>query len=155
MGHSLNKIEKKILNEYYEKRNPSYSEIAKNIGVSRATVYRKMKKLEKQDKIKRGGVILPNYNALGFSFIAIGLSVPEEDEEKTIKILKNEENVSLLFRAYMDHNIISLLLCEEGEEGKISKEIKKKLKKENIEVIDIDISANTSIEKINFLPHFK
>lgn len=151
---NLEDIDKKILNVFFNERDPSYPKVAEKTGVSRATVYRRLKKLEKEGKIHRGGMILPDYKELGLRLINIGISIPEKDEHKAADILKKIEPINVLFRSFIKHNIIALMITEEEEYGEKIKNIKKRLSENNIKVNEMDVSVSVSIEKVNFLPHF-
>ncbi|WGI17755.1 winged helix-turn-helix transcriptional regulator [Methanonatronarchaeum sp. AMET-Sl] len=149
----LDTLQKQILNELYEGRS-SYSEIGEKLDISQTTVYRKIKEMEEEGYIQKNRAILPNYNKLDISVVALGISLKDiESEDKVIDILKNDEYSNILFRGYLEHSIISILFCEEGKAGKAVKKIKNEFRQNNINPETVDITISTAIEKIDMLPN--
>ena len=118
----------------------SYSDLAKTLGVSRGTIYKRVEQLEKKDLILRKVTAIPNYGKLGLSVIFLGVNVEfEEDIDETIKILQKYQAVNGIWKSYGDYQIIGLILCEKGCEGKAISDFRMAIAKKRNHVKEIAI----------------
>jgi len=118
----------------------SYSDLAKTLGVSRGTIYKRVEQLEKKELILKKVTAIPNYGKLGLTAIFLGVNVEfEGDIDETIKKLQNYQAVNALWKSYGDYQIIGLILCEKGCEGKAIGDFRMALAKKRNRVKEIAI----------------
>lgn len=147
----LDDIDFKILHHIPKGAN-SYSDISDKMEVSRSTVYRRIRQLEEKDILKNTLVAIPNFQKLGFSAMAIGVTVDIEDIEKAIKYLKNDSRFKVVLRTYGEHDIFAFFLTPDPKDKttpiKIQK-IQKKMKNKNIRIESMDTLEVIEWEKID------
>ena len=147
----LDDIDFKIL-QLISKGANSYSDISDKMEVSRSTVYRRIRQLEEKDILKNRLVAIPNFQKLGFSAMAVGITVDIEDIEKAIKYLKNDSRFKVVLRTYGEHDIFAFFLTADPKDKttpiKIQK-IQKKMKNKNIRIESMDTLEVIEWEKID------
>ncbi len=128
----------------------SYEDLAKKIGKSRSTVYRRIKNLKENDFLNENLILLPNFDNLDYTFITVGLSTSIGDVDRVIDLLVEKEEVVMVWEAFGDYDILFIVISDNKNNGKNIKKIKKELFDEKIEINDFHISASTTIHKIDF-----
>ncbi len=102
----------------------SYEELAKECGVTRNTIYRRIALLEKNEIIQKTTRSILNYEKMGINALLIGIAIAETDFEEAFNLLKDNDKVKLLWHAFGQHNIVLVAFCSVGEEGKTIQSIK-------------------------------
>lgn len=128
----------------------SYEDLAQEINKSRSTVYRRVKKLKEDDLLSENLILLPNFNNLNYTFITVGLSTSIGDIDKVIEILTEKKEIVMVWEAFGDHDILFIVISNNNNSGEYIKRIKKELFDNDIDIKDFDISASTTIHKIDF-----
>jgi len=131
----IDKLDEKILHHLSIGAN-SYDELAELCNVTRSTVYRRIRKLEKEKIIVRKVKFAVDVTKLDITPLAVGINIAHNDENQAIDLLRKCPNISLLWRTYGNHNIALMALCKKGEEGQLIYDMRKKLEKLNVESID-------------------
>ena len=126
---------KKILH-YLSIGANSYDELAKLCNVTRSTVYRRIRKLEKEKIIVHKMKFAVDITKLDITPLAVGINIANRDEEQAIQVLKDLPEISYLWRTYGAHNIALLAMCKKGEEGQLIHDIRKSLQKLDVTAID-------------------
>ncbi len=145
----LDEIDKKIITHLCEGVS-SYSKLADIVGVSRNTVYRRVKKLEEKKAVKEKNITIPNFGEIGYSFALIGMDVSPEDLDDALEFLKDQDKVKLLWKTYGFYEIIILLISEKDDLGDSVNEMRGELEKRDIEVRRYGVSPGISWEKLDF-----
>jgi len=97
----------KILKMLRENSRESLGNIADRLGISKATVSRRISKMEDQDFIS-GYSIVTNTTRLGLMRAIIGLEVVGPAVNSVIEELKNFDEIEYIHKVFGDHS----LLCE-------------------------------------------
>ena len=131
----IDNLDEKILHHLSIGAN-SYDELAELCNVTRSTVYRRIRKLEKAKVIERKLKFSVDITKLNITPLAVGINIANSDEGQAIELLKNCPKISFLWRTYGAHNIAMLALCKKGEEGQLIQDIRKTLQKLDVTTID-------------------
>jgi DNA-binding Lrp family transcriptional regulator len=131
----IDKLDEKILH-YLSIGANSYDELAKLCNVTRSTVYRRIRKLEKEKIIVHKMKFAVDITKLDITPLAVGINIANRDEEQAIQVLKDLPEISYLWRTYGAHNIALLAMCKKGEEGQLIHDIRKSLQKLDVTAID-------------------
>jgi DNA-binding Lrp family transcriptional regulator len=131
----IDKLDEKILH-YLSIGANSYDELAKLCNVTRSTVYRRIRKLEKEKIIVHKMKFAVDITKLDITPLAVGINIANSDEEQAIQVLKDLPEISYLWRTYGAHNIALLAMCKKGEEGQLIHDIRKSLQKLDVTAID-------------------
>jgi DNA-binding Lrp family transcriptional regulator len=131
----IDKLDEKILH-YLSIGANSYDELAKLCNVTRSTVYRRIRKLEKEKIIVHKMKFAVDITKLDITPLAVGINITNSDEEQAIQVLKDFPEISYLWRTYGAHNIALLAMCKKGEEGQLIHDIRKSLQKLDVTAID-------------------
>ena len=131
----IDKLDEKILH-YLSIGANSYDELAKLCNVTRSTVYRRIRKLEKEKIIVHKMKFAVDITKLDITPLAVGINIAIRDEEQAIQVLKDLPEISYLWRTYGAHNIALLAMCKKGEEGQLIHDIRKSLQKLDVTAID-------------------
>jgi len=131
----IDKLDEKILH-YLSIGANSYDEFAKLCNVTRSTVYRRIRKLEKEKIIVHKMKFAVDITKLDITPLAVGINIANSDEEQAIEVLKELPEISYLWRTYGVHNIAMLAMCKKGEEGQLIHDIRKSLQKLDVKGID-------------------
>jgi DNA-binding Lrp family transcriptional regulator len=110
---------KKILH-YLSIGANSYDELAKLCNVTRSTVYRRIRKLEKEKIIVHKMKFAVDITKLDITPLAVGINIANRDEEQAIQVLKDLPEISYLWRTYGAHNIALLAMCKKGRRRTIN-----------------------------------
>jgi DNA-binding Lrp family transcriptional regulator len=101
----MDDINQKILNALLENSRLSYRQIAKNTGISAATVMNRIKSLEEEGVIK-GYSTLIDYDKLGFEFnVIIEVRVSHGNLAEVEKKLSADYNVVAVYDATGDFDV--------------------------------------------------
>ncbi len=145
----IDKVDKKII--YHACRgNYSYAELEEKIGVSRNTIYRRIKNLKEKNVLENGVKYFPNLRKLGLTFVMMGINVDANDESNVTQYLKKQEQVKFIWSSFGGHDMVAHLICDKNKAIERAKEIKRDLEKKNITIKKLDISVSDSYQKINF-----
>jgi hypothetical protein len=109
-----------------------------------------MSALEKMGITQKTTRVAVNYDKLGISTISIALNVPQKNQNPMISQLKLFSRVKEIYKTYGSHNIVLVLRCDRGEEGRTINNVKDLL--ERFAVTDIDVSVWFECEKNDTTP---
>ena len=143
MGDKITPIDLRILRLLAKNARLTYKELAELLGTTRQRISRRMNRLEQNGVILKYTVI-PNYDALGYIHVILGVTIrPEEDIDKIIETLKEDENVKIIQRALGSHNLVIHIIGPKDmrELEKIIAEVTKKIP--GIEHLDITFITET------------
>lgn len=151
MPEELDEVDRKIVEHVCDGIH-SYTELAEKVGVSRNTVYRRLKDLEDKGMIKKKGVAIPDFEKMGFSSVIVGLNIKTDCVEKVVDYLKGLDNIKFLWKTYADFEIVAVLICDKRNVGTCINSLKNALSELDVEVNDFSASPSISWEKIDFSP---
>jgi len=146
----LDELDKKIIHELSSGIH-SYEDLAKTCKVTRGTIYRRIEKLERMEAITKKIMAIPNFQNLNLSAICIGMNVAFEDVDRITEMMKLIPDVKFLWRTYGEYQIILIIVCETGCEGKTISKLHSDLSKFRID--DFRISIGYRFEKVEFSPY--
>ncbi|MGM0405764.1 MAG: Lrp/AsnC family transcriptional regulator [Thermoplasmatota archaeon] len=149
MTDILDDVDQKIMAHLCEGMN-SYSKLADKVGVSRNTVYRRVKNLKEKGAIRDKDVTIPDIEKIGYSFALIGMDVSPEDLDEAIDYLKTQDNIKFLWKTFGFYEIIVLIISKQNQLGDSVNEMRGKLESRNIEVRRYGVSPGISWEKLDF-----
>jgi len=102
----IDPVDLKIVRLLSENARMTYKELAEEIGTTRQRVSRRMEKLERAGIVKKY-TILPDYEALGYSYIILGITLkPGVRTEEAIAKLREREYVKIIQKALGSHNLV-------------------------------------------------
>jgi len=121
---AIDEKDRKILEILIQNARTSYTEIAKQIGLSDVAVIKRIKKLEELGIIKRYTIIVDPAK-LGYKLVAlVGIDTEPEFIFKIISELKKIESVRYIALTSGDHNIMVVVWAKDREElGEIHNKI--------------------------------
>jgi len=128
----------------------SYEELAQRCGVTRSTVYRRVVNLEKEKVITRQIRIALDFEKLRRVVINFGINVEPKNEERAVATLIKLANVKMLWRTYGAHNLVLIVFCDKGEEGKVIDELRHIF--EELNVTSFESCVGFSWEKNDMTP---
>ena len=106
MGDKITPIDLRILRLLSKNARLTYKELAELLGTTRQRISRRMNRLE-QNKIILKYTVIPNYDALGYIHVILGVTVkPDVDLDEIVENLKGDENVKIIQRALGSHNLV-------------------------------------------------
>ena len=113
-----------ILKMLMKNARVSYSELARNVGLSDVAVIKRVKRLEELGIIKRYTIVV-DYTKLGYKLISItGLDVTPEKMLDVVNFLKGKNYVKFLAITSGDHTIMTVIVARSSEElEKIHREL--------------------------------
>ncbi len=115
-GNQLDEKDLKILDILKKNARATYTEIAKEIGLSDVAVLKRVKNLEQKGIIKRYTVKLDN-KKLGFTAVSLtGLDVEPEKLFDVINYLRDKEYVKYLALTSGDHTIMTIIWARDSDE---------------------------------------
>ncbi len=122
----LDEKDLRIVQILLERGRASYTDIARELGVSDVAVIKRIRKLEQIGVIK-GYRAVVDPKKLGYSAVSItGIDVEPEHLFTVINTLKNKEYVKYLALTTGDHSVMMVIWARNGSElGRIHKEISK------------------------------
>ncbi|MEM0027168.1 MAG: Lrp/AsnC family transcriptional regulator [Ignisphaera sp.] len=123
MGEELDEKDKKIIERLSENARITYTELAKEIGLSDVAVIKRVKKLENR-VIKRYTIVV-DPRSLGFRVISLtGIDVDPDKLFSVIENIKSRYYVKGLWLTTGDHPLMTIIWARDEEEmAKIHKEI--------------------------------
>lgn len=151
MSLLLDDLDRKIV-YYLSQGVHSYNDLSKLSNVGRNTIYRRIDKLEEIGIISRRIMAIPNFEKLNLSAIIVGINIKSQTFEKAIAFLKKQDYIKFLWRTYGTHDVVFMMLCDKGNEGRCIYHLKSALENLNIDVINFDTSTSFSWEKIELSP---
>ena len=128
----------------------SYEELAKKYNVTRSTIYRRLEHLEKAGVVVRRLHVNVDFDKLNLVAVHIGINVANLQEDRAIETLKKYSEIKIIFRTYGTSNLIAILFCNRGEEGKTIFKMREIL--EQLNVASYDISIGFKWEKLDLTP---
>ena len=150
MSVVLDELDKKILHEICSGIH-SYDDLAKTLNVTRATVYRRIEKLEKNSVIEKKIMAIPNFAVLNLSAIILGMELAYDDTEEVTEALKQLPHTKLLWKCYGAHNLMAVLNCEKGVEGETITNLRQLLSK--LRISAVHVSVGFEWEKVEISPY--
>ncbi len=115
-GNQLDEKDLKIVEILKRNARATFTEIAKEIGLSDVAVLKRVKNLEQKGIIKRYTIKLDN-KKLGYTAISLtGLDVEPERLFDVINYLKDKDYVRYLALTSGDHTIMTVIWAEDSEE---------------------------------------
>jgi len=145
----LDELNMKIIQEM-AKGIGSYEALAQRCGVTRSTVYRRVVNLEKEKVITRQIRIALDFEKLGRVVINFGINVEPKNEERAVATLIKLAKVKMLWRTYGAHNLVLIVFCDKGEEGKVIDELRHIF--EELNVTSFESCVGFSWEKNDMTP---
>ena len=146
----LDELDKNIM-KHMTRGFYSYEELAEKLQVTRSTVYRRINKLEKMHVISKRIMAVPDFAKLDMSAICIGMNVAYEDLASAVSSLVKLDDVKLVWKTYGKHNLIVVIVCERGCEGRTIYGLREKL--DAVKIEEFDVSIGFSWEKVDFSPY--
>jgi len=143
MADKINGIDIKILKLLANNARLTYKELAEILGTTRQRISRRMDRLERNGIIRKYTVI-PNYDALGYVHVILGITVkPSANIDEIIPILVEDENIKIVERALGSHNLVVYIVGPKDmkELEKIINEVSKKIP--GIDKLDITFVTET------------
>jgi len=128
----------------------SYEALAQRCGVTRSTVYRRVVNLEKEKVITRQIRIALDFEKLRRVVINFGINVEPKNEERAVATLIKLAKVKMLWRTYGAHNLVLIVFCDKGEEGKVIDELRHIF--EELNVTSFESCVGFSWEKNDMTP---
>ncbi|KXA93400.1 hypothetical protein AKJ64_00720 [candidate division MSBL1 archaeon SCGC-AAA259E17] len=153
-SENLDETDRRILSLISRNSNIRYSELADEVGVSRNTAYRRVKKLKEwgiinKDFITNTDVDILEFERIGVSTLMVAMKFDIESFEEASEFLKEREEVKLIFETFGEYDIIAVLFGEEGKERKMVARLRENLKNEKIGLEDFRVFS-TSLKKADF-----
>jgi DNA-binding Lrp family transcriptional regulator len=145
----IDELDKKIIQEMGKGIN-SYEALVKKCNVTRSTIYRRVTRLEEMKVITRQTRVILDFEKLDRIAVAIGINVAQKDEQKVIDALKKCDEVKMMWRTYGSHNLILIIICSKGDEGKEINKLRALL--EEFTVKSVDICVGFGWEKMDMTP---
>ena len=145
----IDELDKKIIQEMGKGIN-SYEALAQKCNVTRSTIYRRINRLEGTKVITRQTRAVPDFEKLNRVALAVGINVLQKDEQNVVGALKKRDEIKMMWRSYGSHNLILLIFCSKGDEGKTINKLRGIL--EEFTVTSIDICVGFSWEKMDMTP---
>ena len=146
---TLDDLDKKILHEVCSGIH-SYDDLARELNVTRSTIYRRLENLEKENQITKKIMAIPNFENLNLSAILVAITAAYDEVSQCIQHLKELPNTNLLYRCFGAHQAYAHLICQKGDEAQIIEKIQIALKDQK--TISYTISVGFKLEKIDFAP---
>jgi DNA-binding Lrp family transcriptional regulator len=146
----LDELDKRILHELCS-GTYSYEDLARACGVTRGTVYRRIENLEKMHVIAKKIMAIPDFERLNLSAICIGVDISYEFTEKAVEAIKALPDVKFLWRTYGEHQIIVVIVCEKGCEGRTITNLQKTISKFHTSMFHVSIGFRW--DKTEFTPY--
>lgn len=146
----LDALDKRLLHEICNSI-ASYDDLAKTLKVTRGTVYRRIDRLEKMHAIRKRIMAIPEFDNLNLSSIIVGFHADYKDMDKVIEAIKTMSGLRILWRTYGSHQVVAVLACEKGNEGKTITELHKTLSELNTGQYDVSIGFEW--EKMEISPY--
>lgn len=153
-SENLDETDRRILSLISRNSSIRYSELADEVGVSRNTTYRRVKKLKEwgiinKDFITNTDVDILEFEKIGVSTLMIAMKFDIESFEEASEFLKEREEVKLIFETFGEYDIIAILFGEKGKERKMVAKLREGLKKKKIGLEDFRVFS-TSLKKADF-----
>ena len=105
----IDELDKKILGALNNNARMSFRQVAKNLGISPATLHNKVKKLENSGVLK-GYIPLIDTESIGYNLMAIiGLRVKQEKEIEVQEAISKLTQVGAIYEITGDWDLI--LIC--------------------------------------------
>ncbi|WP_434731312.1 Lrp/AsnC family transcriptional regulator [Thermogladius sp. KZ2Tp1] len=112
----VDEVDLKIIDKLLKNARSTYSEIAREIGLSDVAVMKRVRKLEQEGVIKKYTAIVDPWK-LGYSKVSItGVNVEPDKLFNVIEELKKRDYVKHLVVTSGDHNVIALIFARSSEE---------------------------------------
>jgi len=111
----LDQTDKKIIDILIENSRMSYADIARKLGVSEATVFKRIKKLKDEGVIESFTLRLEPSKIGKNVYISIGLTVNPVLLDEIAKKLSNFDEVSEVYITVGEHNIIAHALVKDND----------------------------------------
>lgn len=111
----LDQTDKKIIDILIENSRMSYADIARKLGVSEATVFKRIKKLKDEGVIESFTLQLEPSKIGKNVYISIGLTVNPVLLDEIAKKLSNFDEVSEVYITVGEHNIIAHALIKDND----------------------------------------
>ncbi len=146
---TVDDLEKRILHEICSGIY-SYDDLAKKLGVTRSTIYRRIENLEKEKLITKKIMAVPNFENLNLTAILVAVTAAYDEVSQCIQHLKELPNTNLLYRCYGAHQAYAHLICQKGDEAQVIEKIQIALKDQKTVVYTISVGFR--LEKIDFAP---
>jgi DNA-binding Lrp family transcriptional regulator len=128
----------------------SYEEFAKKNNVTRSTVYRRLANLEKTGVIVRRLQVGVDFEKLNLVAVHVGINVSHLYGDRTIEALKKYSEIKIILRTYGTSNLIVVVFCSKGEEGKTIFKMREILDRLNITSFEANVGFRW--EKLDFTP---
>ena len=128
----------------------SYNELAQRLNVTRSTIYRRVRSLEKNNIITHETRVSVNFQKLDLVTILIGINVSNANAEKVISFLSTYPSVKMILQSFGTYNLFAFIFCEKGDEGNRIFEIKRMV--EDLKIDSFDASIGFRWQKMEMTP---
>ena len=152
-SNGLDETDRELLSIISRKSNISYSELADELGISRNTAYRRVKKLKeagaiKEDFITNTSVDVLEFEKMGMTTLTLALGFEIDSLEEATGFLEEREEVKMLFETYGEYDVIAILFGLEGNERKLVSNLRQGLEEEGIGLERLEVFP-TSLKKLD------
>ena len=152
MDKKIDEVDKKIISKLCDGIN-SYKDLAEEMGLSRNTVYRRIKILKEKDVIKEETKIIADLDKLGYTFISLGINLRNKKHlDDAIDLYLEHDKVTMLFETFGHHDIIVVAMCEGNKVGESVKRLENLLTEKDIPVKEFEVSSGIRAHKLKFTP---
>ena len=152
MNKEIDEVDKKIISKLCDGTN-SYKNLAEELGVSRNTVYRRIKILKEKDIIKDETKIIPNLDKMGYTFISLSINLRDKKHiDDVIDLYLEHDKVTMLFETFGHHDLIIIAICEGNEVGESVKRLENILTEKDIPVEKFEVCSGIRTHKMKFIP---
>ncbi|MFW6176254.1 MAG: Lrp/AsnC family transcriptional regulator [Thermoplasmatota archaeon] len=152
MKDSIDDIDKKIISNLCDGIN-SYKDLAEKLGLSRNTVYRRMKILKEKGVIREEIKIIPDIDKLGYTFITLSINLGNKKYvDEVIDLYNEHEKVTMILETFGHHDIILIAICDDNKTGELVKGLEKVLTDKDIPVKKFEVSSGIKAHKLKFTP---
>ncbi len=139
MPKNLDETDKEIISVISKNSEISYSNLAEKVGVSRNTIYRRVKDLKKKgiiekDYIKNTKINVLEFENIGISTLVLALKFDIDDLQKAEEFLSDRDEVKLLMKTHGEYDYFVLFFSEEGKDREVISDLRKDLKKEGLKL---------------------
>lgn len=149
----LDEKDKELLKFLCRDRSLSYSEIADRMGISRSTVYRRLKSLKGRGVIDKKDVSIPDFDRLDISTLWVGIRTPISDVDTAAEVLEEMERTKMVFTSYGEYDIYFLAVAEPEKGRELLSSARERLFEAGVEVQEVNVNEMKEWRKLDLVPY--